>query len=109
MPQVTLPAPMLEAIRSPEKRFRNAPPLRKIRDRWRVWTIGRMKDEDFGPRLGRMRAAGSPRGRKCLHRVMAAIAQAGGARRPRGPAFSDARIGRGSALGRLLLSERSWL
>ncbi|HWT13490.1 MAG TPA: relaxase/mobilization nuclease RlxS [Allosphingosinicella sp.] len=61
-----------------------------------------MDDEDFEPRLGRMRAAGSRRGRKYLHRVLAATALAGGLRRAGRRRFDGSRIGRGAAMARLL-------
>ena len=62
-----------------------------------------MKDEDFELRLGRMRAPASPRGRKYLHAVLAAAMRAGLKRRGTRP-FDGSRIGRGSAVGRLLSS-----
>ena len=64
-----------------------------------------MEDEyEFEPRLGRMRAAGSRKGRKYLHAVLAAAARAGlpksrGTRR-----FSGSRIGRGGVAARMLHS-----
>jgi type IV secretory pathway VirD2 relaxase len=59
------------------------------------------EDEDFDPRLGRMRARGSSRGRKYLHRVLASAVLAGGPKRaPRGR-FDGSRIGRGAAMARL--------
>jgi len=61
-----------------------------------------MDDDDFEPRLGRMRAAGSRRGRKYLHRVIAATALAGGLRRVGRRRFDGSRIGRGAAMARLL-------
>lgn len=61
-----------------------------------------MTDEDFKPRLGRMRTRGSKRGRKYLHRVLAATALAGGLRRAGRGRFEGSRIGRGAAMGRLL-------
>ena len=63
-------------------------------------------DDDFEPRLGRMRAKGGKRGRKYLHRVLAAanLARGGafsvGARR----SYSGSRIGRGGGVGRMLAS-----
>ena len=62
-----------------------------------------MKDEDFKLRLGRMRTSASPRGRKYLHAVLAAALRAGLKGRG-GRAFDGSRIGRGSAIGRLLAS-----
>ena len=51
-----------------------------------------------------MRAKGSRRGRKYLHRVLAATALAGGLRRAGRRRFDGSRIGRGAAVGRLLAS-----
>ena len=59
-------------------------------------------DEDFEPRLGRIRS-GKGRSRSYLQRILAAAAFAGGPRRGR-RTFSGARIGRGAAAGRLLSS-----
>lgn len=59
-------------------------------------------DEDFEPELGRMRVGGSKRGRKYLHRVLASTALAGGLKLKRGRRFDGSRIGRGSAMARLL-------
>ena len=61
-----------------------------------------MDDDQFEPRLGRIRTSASPRGRKYLHRVIAAVALAGGMRRLGGRRFNGERIGRGAAVGRLL-------
>lgn len=63
-----------------------------------------LSDDDFEPRLGRMRARGSKRGRKYLHRVLAATALAGGLRRAGSRRFDGSRIGRGAAMARLLSS-----
>jgi type IV secretory pathway VirD2 relaxase len=66
-----------------------------------------MADDDaFEPRLGRMRARGGKRGRKYLHRVLAAANLArGGAFGGRvGLTFAGSRIGRGSGVGRMLMS-----
>lgn len=63
-----------------------------------------MKDEDFQPKLGRMRAKGSKRGARYLHRVLAATALAGGLRRQVHRRFDGSRIGRGAAMGRILRS-----
>lgn len=60
------------------------------------------ESEEFEPRLGRMRARGSPRGRKYLHRVLASTALAGGPRRTARGRFDGSRIGRGAAIARLL-------
>jgi hypothetical protein len=61
-----------------------------------------VRQKDFEPRLGRMRAKGSKRGRRYLHRVLVALAQAGGARARRGRRFDGSRVGRGAGIGRLL-------
>jgi type IV secretory pathway VirD2 relaxase len=61
-------------------------------------------DEDFEPRLGKMRARGKGRGTKYLQRVLAAANLAGsvtgGSKRRAG--FDGSRIGRGSGVGRVL-------
>ncbi len=61
-------------------------------------------DDDFEPRLGRMRARGKSRGKKYLHRILAAanlagVTVGGPKRRTR---FDGSRIGRGSGVGRVL-------
>jgi type IV secretory pathway VirD2 relaxase len=62
-----------------------------------------MDDEDFRPRLGRMRDGGrARRGRAFLRQVLAATALAGGLRRPPARRFDGSRIGRGAATGRVL-------
>lgn len=66
-----------------------------------------MRDDDFEPRLGRIRAAGSPRGRRYLHQVLGAVALAGGVRTGRRGRYTGARIGRGAAAACLLGSRRS--
>lgn len=53
-------------------------------------------DDNFEPRLGRIRARGSRRGRKYLHQVLAATARAGGLRKGTRRSFSGTRIGRGA-------------
>jgi type IV secretory pathway VirD2 relaxase len=62
------------------------------------------QDDDFEPKLGRMRSPGGGRGRKYLHRVLRAAALAGG--RPNGSPgkFHGSQIGRGASVGRLLSS-----
>jgi type IV secretory pathway VirD2 relaxase len=67
-----------------------------------------MSDEDdFEPRLGRMRARGSGKEKKYLHRILAAanLARAGSGRRAR---FDGSRIGRGSGVGRVLASRDAY-
>lgn len=63
-----------------------------------------MLDDDFEPRLGRMRASGSRRGRKYLYAVLVAAARAGGLKRGKRNRFGGSRLGRGSAVTRLLAS-----
>jgi len=61
-------------------------------------------DDDFEPRLGRMRARGSKQGRKFLSKVLAAanLARGGAAGHGRRSRFDGSRIGRGSGVGRVL-------
>jgi type IV secretory pathway VirD2 relaxase len=61
-------------------------------------------DDDFEPHLGRIRARGKPRGRKFLHRVLAAanLARGGTAVPGRPRRFDGSRIGRGAGVGRVL-------
>ena len=63
-----------------------------------------MQEDDFKPRLGRMPAPASRRGRKYLYAVLVAAARAGGLKRGKGRRFDGSRIGRGSAVARLLAS-----
>jgi type IV secretory pathway VirD2 relaxase len=63
------------------------------------------RDDDFKPKLGKIRARGSKRGRKYLHRVLQVIALAGGARSgspERRANFHGSQIGRGASIGRML-------
>jgi type IV secretory pathway VirD2 relaxase len=63
-------------------------------------------EDDFRPRLGKLRARGSPRGRRYLQHVLRAVARAGGnlqrraAGRRRG--FTGSRAGRGAAISHAL-------
>lgn len=59
-------------------------------------------DDDFKPRLGKIRSRGSKGGRKFLHQVLAAsnLAHSGGGKSN----FSGSRIGRGVGAGRVLAS-----
>jgi len=61
-------------------------------------------DDDFEPKLGKIRSQSGQRGRKYLHRVLRAAALAGG--RPNGGRgkFHGSQIGRGASVGRLLSS-----
>lgn len=63
-----------------------------------------MSDDDFEPHLGRMRTRGKPRGRKFLHRVLAAanLARGGVAVPGRPRRFDGSRMGRGAGVGRVL-------
>lgn len=61
-----------------------------------------MQEDDFEPRLGRMRAPASRRGRKYLYAVLVAAARAGGLKPGKGRRFDGSRIGRGSSVARLL-------
>lgn len=65
-------------------------------------------DNDFEPRLGKIRSRGSKRGRRYLHQVLRAVALAGGIQRkgmsPRRSPFHGSRIGRGAGVGRVLAS-----
>jgi len=63
-----------------------------------------MSEEDaFEPRLGRMRARGSTRGRKYLHQILQAAALAATGKAV-GRTFQGSRIGRGAGAGRILAS-----
>lgn len=63
------------------------------------------QDEEFEPHLGRIRARGSSRGRKYLHRVLAAATLArGGKGGIPAKRFDGSRIGRGAGVGRVLAS-----
>ena len=59
-------------------------------------------DDDFKPKLGKIRSRGSKSGRKFLHQVLAAsnLARGGGGKSN----FSGSRIGRGAGVGRVLAS-----
>jgi type IV secretory pathway VirD2 relaxase len=61
-------------------------------------------DDDFEPRLGRMRAKGNKKARKYLSRVLAAanLARGGAGMVGRRSRFDGSRIGRGSGVGRVL-------
>jgi type IV secretory pathway VirD2 relaxase len=61
-------------------------------------------DDDFEPRLGRMRAKGNKKARKYLSRVLAAanLARGGTSSDGRRSRFDGSRIGRGSGVGRVL-------
>jgi len=67
-----------------------------------------IKDDEFEPKLGKIRSRGSKRGRRYLQQVLHAVALAGGSRgfgaSPRRSAFHGNRIGRGAGVGRVLSS-----
>jgi len=64
------------------------------------------RDDDFEPKLGKIRSRGSKRGRKYLHRVLQATMLAGGHLRigssARNAKFHGSQIGRGAGIGRML-------
>lgn len=64
------------------------------------------RDDDFKPKLGKIRSRGSKRGRKYLHRVLQATMLAGGRVRigpsARKAKFHGSQIGRGASIGRML-------
>ena len=63
-------------------------------------------DDNFEPKLGKIRSRGSKRGRKYLHRVLQAMALAGGrvqsASSSRKTKFHGSQIGRGASIARML-------
>ncbi|MEO7689355.1 MAG: relaxase/mobilization nuclease RlxS [Sphingomonas sp.] len=59
-------------------------------------------DDDFTPKLGRMRARGSKKGAKFLGAVIGAAARAGVSTGVRARRFDGSRIGRGASMGRVL-------
>jgi type IV secretory pathway VirD2 relaxase len=63
-----------------------------------------MSDEDFTPRIGRMRKGGGKRSAKYLGRIVAATRLAGAIAGARPRRFDGSRIGRGSGIARLLSS-----
>ena len=66
------------------------------------------RDDEFEPKLGKIRSRGSKRGRRYLQQVLHAVALAGGVRRVGGSqrrgTFHGNRIGRGAGVGRILAS-----
>lgn len=64
-------------------------------------------DEDFEPRLGRMRATKGRKARKYLGLLLAAATLVGSKSRSRAARFDGSRIGRGAPVGRLLASRGS--
>jgi type IV secretory pathway VirD2 relaxase len=63
-----------------------------------------MNEDQFEPRLGRIRSTGSRPGRKYLHQVMEATARAGGHPKAARRRFEGSRIGRGGPVAALLTS-----
>ena len=63
-----------------------------------------MSDDEFEPKLGRMRAKGSKRAAKYLGRIVVAARLAGTVTGVRNRRFDGSRIGRGASIGRLLSS-----
>jgi type IV secretory pathway VirD2 relaxase len=64
-----------------------------------------IRDDDFEPKLGKIRSRGTKRGRRYLQQVLRSLARAGGRPLSRGSrrnAFSGSRIGRGAGAGRVL-------
>lgn len=63
-------------------------------------------DDEFEPRLGKIRSRSGKRGRRYLHQVLRAVALAGGkvgsGSKPGRSAFQGNRIGRGAGVGRVL-------
>jgi type IV secretory pathway VirD2 relaxase len=64
-------------------------------------------DEDFEPRLGRMRATRGRKARKYLGRLLAAATLVASKSRSRAARFDGSRIGRGAPVARLLASRGS--
>ena len=64
------------------------------------------EDDEFEPKLGKMRSVSSKRGRRYLQQVLRVVALAGGRPRPGAQrrAFRGSRIGRGAGVGRVLAS-----
>ncbi|MDB5704173.1 MAG: conjugal transfer protein TraI [Sphingomonas bacterium] len=63
-----------------------------------------MSEDEFEPRLGRIRNLGGKKARKYLGRVVAAAARAGGGTGRGNRRFDGSRIGRGASMGRVLAS-----
>ena len=61
-----------------------------------------MAEDEFEPRLGRIRARGGKKGRRYLGKIVAASARAGTITGVRDRRFDGSRIGRGAATARLL-------
>lgn len=61
------------------------------------------QDDEFEPRLGKIRSGGSKRGTRYLHQVLRVVALAGGVRGAGAKKrFTGSRIGRGAGVGRVL-------
>lgn len=61
-------------------------------------------DDDFKPKLGKIKSLGSKRGAKYVQKVLHAISRAGGRVGARRKGFDGSRIGRGAGVGRVLKS-----
>jgi type IV secretory pathway VirD2 relaxase len=64
-----------------------------------------IRDDDFEPKLGKIRARDNKHGRRYLQQVLRSLARAGGPPRGHGVrrrAFTGSRIGRGAGVGRVL-------
>lgn len=61
-------------------------------------------EDDFKPKLGKIRSLGSKRGTKYVQKVLHAISRAGGRVGKRRRGFDGSRIGRGAGAGRVLKS-----
>jgi type IV secretory pathway VirD2 relaxase len=63
-------------------------------------------EDDFQPKLGKLRARSSPRGKRYLQHVLRAVARAGGGLQRRAAGrrhgFRGSRLGRGAAIGHVL-------
>jgi|APFEC2959095171_1045051.scaffolds.fasta_scaffold00201_29 type IV secretory pathway VirD2 relaxase len=87
-------------------RFSWAPVTRTLAFGWISSEPAMSDDDEFEPRLGRMRASGKGQGRKFLHRILAAanLARTRSATGRRSNRFDGSRIGRGAGAGRVLAS-----
>src|SRR3546814_12821280 len=69
-------------------------------------------DDEFEPRLGKIRSRGGKRGRRYLRQVLRAVALAGGkvgsGAKPGRSTFPGNRIGRGAGVGRILAARHRY-
>ncbi|WP_341703317.1 relaxase/mobilization nuclease RlxS [Ferrovibrio sp.] len=70
-------------------------------------TGGDMRDDDFRPRLGKVRADGQTTIKSFRNRILQAAGLAGGLTKRRGR-FHGSRIGRGAGVGRVLAGRDRW-